>query len=150
MQVEPAQAAGQDLARQDAYGQLVAFAQPLGQGDADVPARQAHLVRQLLGLVVEIGEMVAPALDLGARGGQRIVSAAGRSRIVVKPRECGGDLRGRGEKFLQLVAVDPQIGKPLVGETADEARRRRRSPHPRARNGDRSRTARPAASSRAR
>ena len=74
MQVEPAQAAGQDVARQDPYGQLVAFAQAFGQGDPDVPARQAHLVRQFLGGVVQIGEMVAPALDFAARGGQRIVS----------------------------------------------------------------------------
>jgi len=42
---------------------------------------------------VEIGEMVAPSLHLGARGGQRIRCAAGGTGIVIKTGESGGDLR---------------------------------------------------------
>ena len=120
MQVEPPKAVGQHLAREDPYRKLVALAQPVGQRDADIPARQAHLVGHGFSLAVEIGEMVAPSLHLGARGGQRIRCAAGGTGIVIKTGESGGDLRRRSEKFLQLVAVDPQIGKPFIRETPGE------------------------------
>src|SRR3546814_14831000 len=50
-------------------------------------------VSQLLGSMVEIGEVIAPALDLAARGDQRVVTlqliGAG---MVIEPGECGGSL----------------------------------------------------------
>ena len=64
MPVEPAQPVGHDIGRQDADAELVTCAQPLRNRAIKVAARKAQFIRQFLGAGVEVGEMVAPFLDL--------------------------------------------------------------------------------------
>ena len=117
MEVEPAQAVGQHIAGQDPHRQLVPLAQTLGQSEADIAARKAHVVCQFFRGHVEIGKMVAPPLDFAPRGGERVIGGATRRACpVVQPGEGRSGLRGQREEFLQLLAVDPEVGKAFIGE----------------------------------
>src|SRR3546814_6259243 len=82
VQVESADRARHDIGGQDSHGQLVLVTQTLAQGSAEIAARQPQFVSQLLGSMVEIGEVIAPALDLAARGDQREIGRAScRERV---------------------------------------------------------------------
>ena len=114
---------GHHLGRQDAHLKLVPFAQAFGERGADLSAAEAQLVGEILGRVVEVGEVVLPALDRAARGGGGILGndpLAPAAPGIVEPRESGSDLRCGGEEFLHLLAVDPEVGETLVGHAAHE------------------------------
>ena len=80
------------------------------------PRRQAQFVGERLGGGIEIGEVVAPALDLAAHRVGRVVAPFDRCGVVVEPGESGGGVRCSGQQFDHLVAVDAEVGEALVGQ----------------------------------
>ena len=116
MQIEAAAGIGKDFARQDADRKLMPFAQALGQRGPDIAPAETHLVGEMFGRAVEIGEMVAPALDFAARSDQRIVAlGCGARCIVVKASERSSGVRRGGEQFVDLFAIDREVRETLVG-----------------------------------
>ena len=113
VQVEPLEPVGQHIDRQDADAQLVFDAQPLGNRTIEVGIGQTQLVGQRLCLRVEIGEMVAPALDLAAHRGDGVCLLCGAcARQPVKGAGEGfGGIGGGGDPVLQLQFVEVEIGK---------------------------------------
>ena len=123
VEIEPAQAVGHDVARQDANRHLVTLPQSLGKALPQVLARQADFVGKLLCRLVEIGEMVAPAFDLAPRelfAGRRPIAGCLAGRVE-QPGECHCRLRRGREPFDDVLPVDGKIGETRVGEAAAHA-----------------------------
>ena len=121
MQVEPAQAVGHDLSRQNANGELVPFAQAFGEGDADVSPRKPHLVGQFLRRHVEVREMVAPPLDLAPGSRHRVIGLdVGGAGTVIQPCESRRGLRGSSQQFLHFIAIDAEVRESLVCKTCSQ------------------------------
>ncbi len=127
MKIEPAQMVGHHIGGQDADGELMPLAQPLGQRAVKIAARQPQFVGQRLGLSVEIGEMIAPALDLapdhhdrhrlGRRGSR---TAAALDHPVEGAGERLHPARRGGEPFLHLRAVERKISEQRIGKPAPQ------------------------------
>ena len=72
--------------------------------------------------MIEIGEMIAPAFDLAAGLFQRCCPhVAGPRPAIEKPNECSGGLWRRTKKFGDFVAVDGEVRKSFIGQSAGEA-----------------------------
>ena len=74
MEVEPVDLPRHHLRGQDAHGDAVLLAQPLTQRSADLPARQAQFVGQILCRMIEVREVVLPAFDGPTRGGGGVLA----------------------------------------------------------------------------
>ena len=123
MEIEPPQVIGHDFGGQNAQRELVAAAQALGHCGTDLAFGQAQFVGQFLGCGIEIGEVVAPALDLAAREQRRILRFAVErvSGTIIKPRKRDCGLRRGVEPFDHLGAIDPQVVEQRIGQAAAQA-----------------------------
>ena len=117
--------------------QLVLDAQPLGNRAVQVGAAQPQFVGQRFCLRVQIGEMVAPAFDFGARGGDGIglLRGAGARQPVIGAGKGFGGIGGGGNPVFELQPVEIEIGKQRVGQPALD----RLHPAARCRTGQRAR-----------
>ena len=128
---------------------LCSRAQPLGDRAVQVARAQPQFVGQRLRRRVQIGEMVAPALDLAPHLRHRIVGRrrAARAHPVERARERGDPAR-RARTAIRRV----RCGRSPDRRTADRPAAAASPPRPRPAPpppaaADRSRTARPAARS---
>ncbi|NLS28174.1 hypothetical protein S2M10_31830 [Sphingomonas sp. S2M10] len=119
MQVQPLEGIDHHLGGQDAHGQLVLHPQAIGHRTVRL-AGHAQLVGQRLGGGVEIGEMVAPALDRAADLLAGICAAWGgrgaAAHPVIGAGKGLGPVGGGGQPFAQLVAIDGDVGEQRVGQ----------------------------------
>jgi hypothetical protein len=127
MEIEPPQRVGQHVGRQDADRDAMLGAETLGDRPVKVAGTQPQLVRQRFGGGVEIGKVIPPPLDLAAHQCDRVVGWRNRtiplSHPVEHARKGLGTTGRAGQPFLDLVAVDRQVGEHGVRQTtADRLR----------------------------
>ncbi len=94
--------------------------QPLGHRAVEVACPHPQFVGEALGGGVEVGEMVAPALDLAAdRGGGvggRVGGGGAGADPVIGAREGLGTARRARQPFLDLHSIDLEIGEHRIGQ----------------------------------
>jgi len=127
VKIEPAQPVGHHVERQDADGELVLHAQPLGDRPIEIARTDAQLVGQRLGTRIEIGEVIAPALDLATNRSDRARTLRLPAAALAPSIEQAGEGLGRGRGIvdpgLQLGAVDRDIREQRIGQAPPHRRR---------------------------
>ena len=125
VEVEPAQAVGHHLDREDPEHELVPDPQPLDDRAVEIAGAEPQFIGQRFGLGIEIGKMVAPALGLAPDQLDRIDRRRDRLAAALQPIEGAGEgldaARRAGQPFLDFATLEVEIGEQRIGQPAAQA-----------------------------